>query len=269
MHGRNAREGGYRRKHNSAIYEFHIPRTFRLHILYFYIIHFYSSELVGTVALLLAIVSLLNIFFSLGIGNGMQHYLSYYLGRNDYVTIRNIIMKFTLISISLATAGLLFIYFGSSIFAILFFHTFKYMTLIKLLGIDFFFTLLSGLFGQMLWGVQKFKFQAEWNITGVIVSYSLPVIFLHAFRDANLIVIGWATGNAISSVAFLIMLISIARRGGRGETFHSIHVIKYSVPIFMASLIGYGATYVDRFIVSYLMNLSLLCLLYTSDAADE
>jgi len=26
----------------------------------------------------------------------------------------------------------------------------------------------------------------------------------------------------------------------------------------MASLIGYGATYLDRFIVSYLMNLSLL-----------
>jgi len=107
----------------------------------------------------------------------------------------------------------------------------------------------------MLWGVQKFKFQAEWNITGVIVSYSLPLIFLYAFRDANFIVIGWATGNAISPVAFLIMLISIARRGRRGETFHPIPVIKYSVPIFMASLIGYDATYVDRFIVSYIMNL--------------
>ncbi|MGC8699352.1 MAG: hypothetical protein ACP5RE_04170, partial [Candidatus Acidifodinimicrobium sp.] len=45
-------------------------------IFYIYVIHFYSSELVGTVALLLAIVSLLNIFFSLGIGTGMQHYLS-------------------------------------------------------------------------------------------------------------------------------------------------------------------------------------------------
>ena len=36
-------------------------------IFYIYIIYFYSSELVGTVALLLAITSLLNIFFSLGL----------------------------------------------------------------------------------------------------------------------------------------------------------------------------------------------------------
>ena len=34
-------------------------------------------------------------------------------------------------------------------------------------------------------------------------------------------------------------------------------VFRYSFPIFLASLVGIGSTYVDRFVVSYLLNLSL------------
>ena len=63
-------------------------------IFYIYIIHFYSSELVGTVALLLAITSLLNIFFSLGLGYGLQHYISYHMGRQEYGKIREMTTKF-------------------------------------------------------------------------------------------------------------------------------------------------------------------------------
>ncbi len=228
-------------------------------IFYIYVIHFYSSELVGTVALLLAIVSLLNIFFSLGIGTGMQHYLSYFLGKNDYGIIRTIVYKFIIISILLGFTGLLFIYIASPMFALLFFHTFKYIILIKLISIDLFFTLISGLFGQMLVGVQKFKLQAKWNVIGVIISYSLPVILLYVFKNIDLIVIGWAVGNAFSAMVFLIILLGILRNGKKLEgSFPSSQIIKYSIPVFLSSLIGYGAVYVDRFIVSYLLNLSLL-----------
>ncbi|MGC8497808.1 MAG: flippase [Thermoplasmata archaeon] len=228
-------------------------------IFYIYVMHFFSSELVGTVTLLLAIVSLLNIFFSLGLGTGMQHYLSYFLGKNDYGIIKNIIYKFIIISVLLASAGLLFIYMASPAFAFLFFHTFKYILLIELISIDLFFTLLSGFFGSMIIGLQKFKSQAKWNIIGLIISYSLPVIFLYIFKNVSLIVIGWAAGNAFSAFVFLTILLRIISRGERREkSFPSSQIIKYSIPVFFSSLIGYGATYVDRFIVSYLLNLSLL-----------
>lgn len=94
-------------------------------IFYIYIIHFYSSELVGTVALLLAITSLLNIFFSLGLGYGLQHYISYQMGRKEYGKIREMITKFLLIGLSLGVLSLLALYLSSPIFAMLFFHTFK------------------------------------------------------------------------------------------------------------------------------------------------
>lgn len=93
-------------------------------IFYIYIIHFYSSELVGTVALLLAITSLLNIFFSLGLGYGLQHYISYHTGRNEYGVIREMITKFLPIGVSLGIFSLLSLYLTSPIFAMLFFHIF-------------------------------------------------------------------------------------------------------------------------------------------------
>ncbi|EQB66065.1 MAG: hypothetical protein AMDU3_IPLC00001G0231 [Thermoplasmatales archaeon I-plasma] len=115
-----------------------------------YIILFYSSELVGTVALLLAITSFLSVFFSLGLGYGLQHYISYQMGRKEYGKIREMITKFLLIGISLGILSLLALYLSSPIFAMLFFHTFKYILPVKYLGIDLFFmvlcTFLSGIF---------------------------------------------------------------------------------------------------------------------------
>ncbi len=229
-------------------------------IFYIYVIHFYGSELVGTVALLLAIVSLLNIFFSLGTGNGLQHYISFFLGKGDYNKIRAIIVNFSIITIILASIGLIVIYVLSPELATLFFHTFKYIVLIKMLGLDLFFTLTSGLFGSMLIGLQKFKSQAKWNIVGTGISYSLPVLFLIFTKNINLIVIGWAAGNILSTLAYISLLVSslkIITDKNKGR-FPVTPVIKYSTPIFLASLIGYGASYVDRFIVSFLLNLSLL-----------
>ena len=39
-------------------------------------------------------------------------------------------------------------------------------------------------------------------------------------------------------------------------------VFRYSFPIFLASLVGIGSTYVDRFVVSYLLNFP--CLAFTT-----
>jgi O-antigen/teichoic acid export membrane protein len=229
-------------------------------IFYIYIIHFYSSELVGTVALLLAITSLLNVFFSLGLGYGLQHYISYHIGRKEYGVIREMIKKFLLIGLSLGVLSLLALYFTSPIFAMLFFHTFKYIQLVKYLGIDLLFMVLSTFLSGILIGLQSFKSQAVWNVVGILITYSFPVMLLALFNNTLFIVIGWATGYAFSSVTYLLTILKRARYI-RGDTVEGIKigpVFAYALPIFLASLIGYGAGYVDRFIVSYLLNLSLL-----------
>lgn len=228
-------------------------------IFYIYIIHFYSSELVGVVALLLAIASLLNMVFSLGIGYGMQHFISYHLGKGEFTKIRNIITRFSIIGVCLALISFIFLYLNAPIFTSLFFHSDSYVFLVRLLGIDLFFLVFGSILSGMLVGLQMFKSQAVWNVVGIIISYCLPVVLLYLFNETIFIVIGWATGYAFSSVVYVILIRSrVVKMDKKGDSMDKDKVIGYAFPIFLASLIGYGAGYVDRFFVSYLLNLSLL-----------
>ena len=229
-------------------------------VFYIYIIHFYNSELLGTVSLLLALVSLLNIIFSLGVGTGMQHFISYHMGRGESDLIKNMIKRFELLGIILGFAGAIFIYMASYSLANLFFHTYKYILLIKLSGIDFFFIMQTGILGSILIGLQRFKTQAIWNIVGLLLAYSTPIVFLISFHSLYWIVIGWSIGYAISSMGFFINLQKIKKNINTldEKSFDLSLLFIYSLPVFISSLIGYGATYIDRFIVSYLLNLSEL-----------
>ena len=228
-------------------------------IFYIYIIHFYSSELVGTVALLLAITSLLGFVFSLGLGSGLQHFISYHLGRMEYSFIKGITTKFSAIGLGLAILSMLFLYFSAPIFASLFFHSAKYIPLVKFLGIDLFFILMSMFLSGIVFGFQNFKSQAIWSLVGIVVTYLLPVILLHFSNNVVLIILGWASGFALSSVAYSILIFKKMRKlPPKTEKISISPVLKYSLPLFLASVVGYGASYVDRFIVSYFTNLSLL-----------
>lgn len=229
-------------------------------LFYIYIIHFFSAEVVGVVALLLAIASLLNIIFSLGLGNGVQHFISYYLGKNEYGKIAEFIRKFTLISVIIAALSVAFVYFSAPYIETLFFHTQKYLLLIRLLGLDLFAMILNVFLGAMLIGMQNFRAQAVRSITGIIISYLSPAVLFLFTGNLVVIVIGWAIGNATAAVLSAIFLhgrIKNLRELDHGETEMGA-VFRYSIPIFISSLIGYGAVYVDRFIVSYFLNLTEL-----------
>lgn len=228
-------------------------------IFYVYIIHFYSSEFVGTVALLLAIVQLVGVLFSLGLGFALQHYISYHIGRKEYGSVVGMAIKFSIIGISLAALSVTFLYFSSPIFVALFFHTSSDVVLVKYLGIDVFFATSNAFLGNILIGLQKFKSQAMWATVGTLVGYFLSVVLLSIFNSGILMVIGWAAGSAMSTIAFLALI----SRGTRGlsEIRSAVGispVFSYAFPLFIASLVGYGANYTDRLIVSHLLNLSLL-----------
>ena len=136
-------------------------------------IHFYSSDIVGTVALLSTITSLMSIFFSLGLGSGMKHYISYYMGIRECGKVKDLIVKFLLIGLSLGILSLLTLYLTSPFFAILFFHSLKCLLIVKYLAIRLTFMVLSSFLDGVLKGLQNFKSQAVWNVTGIIITYSL------------------------------------------------------------------------------------------------
>jgi O-antigen/teichoic acid export membrane protein len=228
-------------------------------IFYIYIIHYYSSELVGTVALLIAITSLLNIVFSFGLGPGIQHFVSYHLGKGELDSVRGIVGRFSAIGLGLSFLSLMFLYFSAPVFASLFFHSPIYVFLIRFLGIDLFFMVANTFLSSILIGLQIFRSQALWSVVGVAIAYLLPVFLLHYFDMTIFIVVGWATGYGLSTVAYSIIIVKrTLRLSTVGAKVSVRRALRYSYPIFLASLIGYGSSYVDRFIVSYLLNLPLL-----------
>ncbi|MEM3846947.1 MAG: polysaccharide biosynthesis C-terminal domain-containing protein, partial [Candidatus Parvarchaeota archaeon] len=71
--------------------------------------------------------------------------------------------------------------------------------------------------------------------------------------------LGWASGSALSSIAYSILIFRrVAGIKTTGQKVKVSPILKYAFPIFLASLIGYGSSYVDRFVVSYFLNLSVL-----------
>ena len=74
-------------------------------LFYIFIIHVYSTQIVGVFALLSAIVVIFNAIFTLGLQTGVQHFISYHLGRREESAIRALVRKVLLIELALASAS--------------------------------------------------------------------------------------------------------------------------------------------------------------------
>ena len=93
-------------------------------LFYIFIIHVYSTQIVGVFALLSAIVVIFNAIFTLGLQTGVQHFISYHLGRREESAIRALVKKVLLFELALASASFATVWVLSPILATLFFHTF-------------------------------------------------------------------------------------------------------------------------------------------------
>ncbi len=227
-------------------------------IFYIFIVHFFPTQTVGAVALLSAIVNLFTIIFSLGLGTGVQHFISYYLGKKDANSIKEIIKKMSIIAILISLVSFLFLWFTAPVFATLFFHSYKYTIFLKVLGVVVFANVINQVIFSMLLGLQNFKSNAIRSIIASILAYGSIVPLLLLYNNPLMIVVGWGIGYFTGTIITFIFLIRKMKVIKVKETEHVQlkPIFYYSIPIFISGLIGYGATYVDRFTVSYFLNLS-------------
>lgn len=217
------------------------------------------TEQVGNISLLLAIVQLFSIVFSLGIKGAMEHFISFYSGRNNYGMVRNLIRSFLIISGMLALVAALIIYAMSGGISVLFYHTRGHYAIIQLLGIDIglvmLFTVLTGITS----GLQHFKTGARIYMSGAIAVYGLAIVMLYFTGNIYLMVGGWIAGYVFGIALYYIHIRGYLNTIPRSrESFPVRNVLRYSVPLLFSSLLFFGSTYVDRLIVAVFLNLSLL-----------
>jgi len=234
-----------------------IVSVFSGFLFYIYIVRVFSTEVVGVVALLSAIMILFGTVFSVGLNFGVQHFISYYIGQNNPSALRGVVKEISLLLLLVSIIAIVSMWFSAPAFAYLFFHTYTYLELIRIMGFAIVASLGNGVMGGMVLGLQKFRANGLINIAVSIILYSTIIILLQ-LRDVPLmVVIGWIAGYSLGTALFsLRVLKGIGGMASKAEHVPLKIIIGYSIPLFVSSLLGYGATYVDRFTVSFFLNLS-------------
>ena len=228
-------------------------------VFYIIIVRMFSTTAVGAIALFLAIVGLFNIVFSFGLGTAAQHFTSYNLGIRDYPSVRKTIRKIIGFGFMLSILGFLGLLVSSREISLLFLHSPSYSFLVRLLSVVLLGNILFGILNGALLGLQNFRLSAIINIVIWVFYYFGSIALAIYARTLDIIIIGWITGIFLGvALELVIILRQISRYPGQGRAPGGNYILKYSLPILLSGIIGYGASYMDRFVVAGLLTLSSL-----------
>ncbi len=222
---------------------------------YLYLTHIFPTSSVGSVALLLAIVSLFPAFFSLGLQYGWQHFISYFIGQGKSGEVHGIIRQAIRTGLVLSAAAVIFLLASAHYISVLFFHTAAYTTLVFLLALDIPSAIMISILNGMMLGLQRFKTAGIIGMTYVVIVYGSSVVLLKASQSLNAVPIGWGIGYFIGVLMYYYELTKWpvkAQQKGIGLR----EVLKYSTPLYATGILSVGASYIDRLTVAFFKNLS-------------
>ena len=231
-------------------------------IFYFFLAHLLPVNIVGSISLLYAIIAIATTVFMLGLNNGIQHFFSYHLARNNNNTILALIIKTALLGVFLAISAFFSIYYLSYYISTIFFHSIYYELYIKIISIAIAASIVVNIFGAMLLGLNQYKKYSLIYSFVYTSTYLFPLFLLFIFRKAVYLVEGVAIINLVSATIFIFSILKMYRligiEEGNYEKDTYKNIIYYSIPLFFSSIMGTSATYIDRIVVSYFVNLSSL-----------
>ena len=231
-------------------------------LFYFFIAHILPVNIVGSISLLYAIMNIMAVVFVFGLSNGIQHYISYHLVRENHKAIMKLMKQTMAFAILLALSASVFMYFASGEIALLFFHSTAYILSIKLIGIAIAGSVMINIFGSMLLGLNQYKKYSLIYIFINTFTYLFPLSILILTGKSVYLIAGLSAINIVSAIIlFIFVYRSYSRMGGLAlntskEPYRNL--IYYSVPVFISSIMATSATYIDRIVVSYFINLSYL-----------
>ncbi|MGC8581230.1 MAG: polysaccharide biosynthesis C-terminal domain-containing protein [Thermoplasmata archaeon] len=225
---------------------------------YLFLIRMYSTEIVGVFTMIQAINMLMPIIFTLGLPPGVQHMVSYYHGRKDNVKATKIAKGYIYFSLLLGVIALVVTSGLSPYLSIYFFHSYQYTWVIILLSISIALSIINLVLTSILMGKGRFRKASYVSIAGTSISYFSALFLFYEFKSIEDIIYGLILGSIISliiAIVYVYPLLHIDIKLTHKDLYVG-EMARYSMPLFFASILGYGAMYVDRFVVAFFINLS-------------
>lgn len=228
-------------------------------LFYIFIAKFLPTSSVGAISLLLAITSLMNILFSFGFPISAQHFISFNLGKGDAAEMHSLARRLLFISLLLSLAGIAFTIIMARPFALLFFHNSSYTIYVEFTSVYIAALVIFGVLHGSALGFQLFKTDAKIYLSSASISYFVGLILFFFFHDLIYLLLGLTLSYVYGSIIYIVVI--FFRRPAVSEKTRKTTlklILSYSWPIILSNLIGYGAVYVDRFVVAYFLDLSTL-----------
>lgn len=222
---------------------------------YIYAIHFFPSNIVGSISLLIAILQLFPLIFSLGLGYGLQHFISYEMGNSNKQAISSLLRTAFKLSILISAISDTALVLTAPLLSQVFFHSRAYTAIIYLLALDVPGSVFIGFLNSVMLGLQKFRASGAIGVAYVLVVYISAIAGINILHSVYAVPAGWAVGYTLGAILYLLYLFRAVPSSGV-SWYRMKGVFAYSLPLYVTGILSYGAGYIDRLTVAYLKDLS-------------
>lgn len=214
-----------------------------------------SQAEIGAIAGLTLIASLFQLLSDFGFASSLAKFVSELRGRNEDVTGYLVsALFFRILPASLFSFILLF--FSQDISSILF-KTSLYSSPVRILSLDILLISFVPLLSNFLLGIGKLKQIAYYGLISASIRWSAIIIFLLYGLGVTGVVMGWIVGDSLAIIMYLTSAI-------RMKFLRRIHpdpailskMLRFSYPLYFASLISFLYSYYDQATILALLPLS-------------
>ncbi len=268
-------------------------------LFYIFMVKTIPQDAVGSVTLFQSFLGLFGTIFALGLGYAGQHFISFYIGRKDEKAAMGIIKTISLMILILALVTAGSIYFFSDFFATLFFNVsnpqekLAFLNLARMLFYVGALFLSNNLMNGLLLGLQRYKQSGIATMSAAIMNYGFPFGLLLIYTagipgsgaisnfavfvnggfantvsiPSAIVITGWMIGYSLSTLIFIFLVLTSVKNvfsgsGNSGSPDPALvrKMFLYSLPMYLSSIVTFGALYVDRLAVARYLVISKLAI---------
>jgi O-antigen/teichoic acid export membrane protein len=211
---------------------------------------------VGVLAGLTLLASFFQLVSDFGLGSSLAKFVSEFRGRGEDPSsyfLSTVVFRFTF---AFLLSLLLFLF--PDWFSAFLFKTSSYSHLVKLLSLDVLLLSIIPILSSFLLGVGELKMMACCGMASTFVRWVAIVLFLLGGFGVFGVVLGWVVGDLFSVVLYFIGVLRLRVLDGFVFNFvESIsRLLRFSLPLYLASLVQFLYSYYDRAIVLAFLPLS-------------